>query len=262
VSEIYGPKAVMSGEILDFKKISLPFGSYCQVHEEKLPRNSLASRTIGAISLGPSGNTQGGQKFFTLNTTKVITRRSWDILPMPQSVIDRVNFIGRDQPSQSVFTDRSGNVIGNDDPSYDNYDPIMLDNNSPGEILPDAAPDHVDITGVDTEDIVIPETSPGTPVEIPGVELGGEQQQTIEINDIDISGQPEPTLVEPPRPATTRRSERQRKTTEKYAPSMSGKSYSYTQLGLTLLQDTRYKHSAEVVAAVLTQLSLKAALKQ
>ncbi len=76
VSEIYGPKALMSGEVLDFKKISLPFGSYCQVHEEKLPRNSLASRTIGAISLGPSGNTQGRQKFFTLNTSKVITRRS------------------------------------------------------------------------------------------------------------------------------------------------------------------------------------------
>ncbi len=56
----------MSGEVLDFKKISLPFGYYCQVHEEKLPRNSLASRTIGAISLGPRGNTQGGQKFFTL----------------------------------------------------------------------------------------------------------------------------------------------------------------------------------------------------
>jgi hypothetical protein len=43
---------------------------------------------------------------------------------------------------------------------------------------------------------------------------------------------------------------------------MSGKTYSYTQLGLSFLQDTRYRHSAKVVAAVLTQLSLKAALKQ
>ncbi len=43
---------------------------------------------------------------------------------------------------------------------------------------------------------------------------------------------------------------------------MLGKSYSYTQLGLTLLQDTHYKHSGEVVAAVLIQLLLKAALKQ
>jgi hypothetical protein len=60
VSEIYGPKAIMSSEVLDFKTFSLSFGSYCQVHEEKLPHNSLVNRTLGAISLGPSGNAQGG----------------------------------------------------------------------------------------------------------------------------------------------------------------------------------------------------------
>jgi hypothetical protein len=64
VSEIYGPKTIMSGNIINFKKFSHPFGSYCQVHEEKLPRNSLVSRTLRAISLGPSGNAQGGHKFF------------------------------------------------------------------------------------------------------------------------------------------------------------------------------------------------------
>ena len=37
VSEIYGPKTIMSGEIIGFKKFSLPFGTYCQIHEEKLP---------------------------------------------------------------------------------------------------------------------------------------------------------------------------------------------------------------------------------
>jgi hypothetical protein len=66
VSEIYGPKTIMSGKIIDFKKFSLPFGTYCQVHEEKLPQNSLAERTLRAISLGPSGNAQGGHKFFYL----------------------------------------------------------------------------------------------------------------------------------------------------------------------------------------------------
>jgi hypothetical protein len=43
---------------------------------------------------------------------------------------------------------------------------------------------------------------------------------------------------------------------------MSGKSYAYTQLGLLFLQDTRYMYSREVVEMVMTQLSLKAALKQ
>ncbi len=100
VSEIYGPKTIMSGKVLDFKKIPLPFGSYCQVHEEKLPCNSLVNRTLGAISLRPSGNAQGRHKFFTLNTSRVITRWSWDVIPMSKSIVDRVNFIGRDQPSQ------------------------------------------------------------------------------------------------------------------------------------------------------------------
>jgi hypothetical protein len=43
---------------------------------------------------------------------------------------------------------------------------------------------------------------------------------------------------------------------------MSGKSYAYTQLRLLFLQDTRYKYSSKVVEIVMTQLSLKAALKQ
>jgi hypothetical protein len=37
VSEIYGPNTIMSGKIIDFKKFSLPFVTYCQIHEEKLP---------------------------------------------------------------------------------------------------------------------------------------------------------------------------------------------------------------------------------
>jgi hypothetical protein len=43
---------------------------------------------------------------------------------------------------------------------------------------------------------------------------------------------------------------------------MSGKSYTYTQLSLSFLQDTTYRYSPEIVAIVMTQLSLKAALKQ
>jgi hypothetical protein len=49
---------------------------------------------------------------------------------------------------------------------------------------------------------------------------------------------------------------------EKYAPSMSGKSYAYMQLELLFLQNTCYKYSSKVVEMVMTQLSLKAALKQ
>jgi hypothetical protein len=135
VSKIYSPKTIMSGKIINFKKFSLPFGTYCQVHKEKLPRNSLADRTLGAISLGPSGNAQGGHNFFTLNTSRVITHRSWDVIPMPKSVVDRVNFIGRDQPIQPVFLDRTGNPIGDGDVDSEE-DPANPTANLPGEVIP------------------------------------------------------------------------------------------------------------------------------
>ena len=94
----------MSGKILDYKKhLSLQIGQYCQVHEEDYHRNSQNSITKGAISLGPSGNLQGGFKFMALNTGKKIVTRSWDVILMPDTVITRVNALGRDQPVQFIL---------------------------------------------------------------------------------------------------------------------------------------------------------------
>jgi hypothetical protein len=89
----------MYGDTLDFNKhLSLQLGQYCQVHEKDNPRYSQISRTKGSISLGPSGNLQGGFKFMDLNTGKKNVRRSWDVIPMPDLVIDRVNALVGDQP--------------------------------------------------------------------------------------------------------------------------------------------------------------------
>jgi hypothetical protein len=103
----------MSGETLDYKKhLSLQLGQYCQVHEEENPRNSHTARTKGAISLGPIGNLQGGFKFMALISGKNFFHRSWNVIPMPDLVIDRVNALCRDQPQHIAFTDRHGCLIG------------------------------------------------------------------------------------------------------------------------------------------------------
>jgi hypothetical protein len=116
VSDTYSPKTIMSGETLDFKKhLCLQLGQYCQVHEEDTPRNSQISRTQGAISLGSSGNFQGGFNFIALSSGKKITRRSWNVIPMPDTVIARVNTLGSDQPEYLTFTDRLGRLIGDYD---------------------------------------------------------------------------------------------------------------------------------------------------
>jgi hypothetical protein len=97
----------MSGETLNYKKhLSLQIGQYCQFNEEYNPRNSQIFRTKGPISLGPSGNMQGGFKFMDLNTGKKIARRSWDVIPITDVLIARVNALGSDQNRQMTFTDR------------------------------------------------------------------------------------------------------------------------------------------------------------
>ena len=52
------------------KHYCVPFGTYCQVHEEDGPRNSLVTCTQGAISMGPSKNRQGGHIFFHTHNSK------------------------------------------------------------------------------------------------------------------------------------------------------------------------------------------------
>ena len=95
ISKTLSPRAILTGESLDYKKhLSLQFGQYCQVHQENAPTNSQKARTKGAICMGPSGNRQGGYKFMSIWLTKKITGRVWDVIPMPDIVIDRVNELG------------------------------------------------------------------------------------------------------------------------------------------------------------------------
>ena len=104
ILDTLSPKTILSGKTLDYKKhLRLPIGQYCQVHKEDNPRNSLHPCTKGAISLGPSGNLQGGYKFMALSTGHKIIRHSWDVIPMPDTVIARVNALGHDQPEQLIF---------------------------------------------------------------------------------------------------------------------------------------------------------------
>ena len=47
-----------------------------------------------------------------LNSGKKISRRNWDLIPMPYTVIARVNTLGSNQTKLITFTDRYGRLIG------------------------------------------------------------------------------------------------------------------------------------------------------
>jgi hypothetical protein len=67
--------------------------------------------------MGPSGNLSGGQCFLALDTGKLIVRNCWKELPIPLTVIDHVNVLGRTERSMLVFTDCLGCVIGDYTPT-------------------------------------------------------------------------------------------------------------------------------------------------
>ncbi len=116
----YPPSAIMSGTQLHMSQLQLKFGSYCQVVEDVTPRNSLAAHTRGVISMGPSGNLSGGQRFLALDTGKMIVRNHWKELPMPLAFIDRVNVLGHAERSLLVFTDCLGRDVGDYTPNVGN----------------------------------------------------------------------------------------------------------------------------------------------
>jgi hypothetical protein len=100
----------------------------------------------------------------SLTSGKRIAQRTWDIIPMPQTVIDRVNKLGKDQPEQFIFTDRKGRLIGDIElPSSDEDDDLTHDY-------------HAEIPGVDRGESETPQEveakEPGTPIiDEPGIEI-------------------------------------------------------------------------------------------
>ncbi|KAG7353002.1 reverse transcriptase RNA-dependent DNA polymerase [Nitzschia inconspicua] len=73
----------------------------------------MRQRTLGAICLGPTGNSQGGHYFMSLTSGERIVRHKWTSLPMPAEAIARVSHIGRRQgmPSSLTFSNRHGAEI-------------------------------------------------------------------------------------------------------------------------------------------------------
>ena len=68
--------------------------------------------TRGDICMGSSINKQGGFKFMTLGLMKKVARQRWDAIPMPDTVIERVNTLGQVQTNDIEFLDNNKHPIG------------------------------------------------------------------------------------------------------------------------------------------------------
>ena len=273
ISDQYSPNAILAGEVVHFKYYSMPFGTYCQIHKKEGPQNSLAARMQGAISLGLSGNRQGGHKFLSLISSHVVTRRLWTILPMPNNVIEWVDSLGRDQPLQLSFQDHYGvDVFDEEVPvnvSHPSSTPV--DYEIPGNIAKIPKISRVDAAD-DQQNDIIPK--------IPGVDAADEQQngitQDVGVDDFEIMPSdpvplpPELPLVSAVTPALAveqgvRRSTAVRQSVHRYEPSMTDKRYGYTSVQqqkyehvFTLMEEEAPEFDPQVVEFIFTQLTLKA----
>lgn len=115
------PREMFLGRKTDYKKdIRIGFGDYVQVDSLHSTRNDMTPRTLGAISIGPVGNLQGSVRFFLLESESTVVRDKWYSIPMPQSVIDRMNEIAcRDKFIVSVENDKQRRLTYRPAPLYE-----------------------------------------------------------------------------------------------------------------------------------------------
>ena len=81
---------------VDYNDLKYEFGQYVQLHVTEKLTNTMKSRTIGAIVLGPR-RIQGQYNYMSLETGEKIDGRVVVILPITDDVINRVEALGQAQ---------------------------------------------------------------------------------------------------------------------------------------------------------------------
>ena len=101
-SQTMSPRTILMGHHIEYAThCQLEFGEYVQTHEEH--DNSMQPQTIGALSLCPTGNVQGGYFLFSLTTGCVLNHNCWTQLPMPNEVINWVHHMARQEKANSTL---------------------------------------------------------------------------------------------------------------------------------------------------------------
>ena len=73
ISDHLSPRTLVTGTTLTFKNYCrVPFGTYCQTHDEPKHTYAPTSRTTGAIAMNAQGNKQGGYNLLSLNTGRLL----------------------------------------------------------------------------------------------------------------------------------------------------------------------------------------------
>jgi hypothetical protein len=104
ISSVFSPRKLLVQWRMDYSKHCrvLP-GTYCKVHDEASPSNTMTPRTHKVTAMGPTGNLQGMVKFFCLNTGRILKQQSFTALHMPDRVIKHANPTGLRKKQGQAF---------------------------------------------------------------------------------------------------------------------------------------------------------------
>jgi hypothetical protein len=202
ISNTLSPQAIVTGLSPNADKYCrITFGSYAQVHADNSQHsnNAMISQTVGAISLGPTGNIQGTYKLMSLLTGKIIKARSFTPLPMPEDVVKQVERMGAFN-----YSSENENTPLNPVAAYEGYQPpdeeddISLASSNYSKIsqseLNDIRVENQKDTKVD-DDSFIPETVVSEmciPIDAPA-ERSDEGQQIQGVDEDNNNNQPHDT---------------------------------------------------------------------
>ena len=172
VSETLSPCKIVYRHKLDFAKhCKSPFGTYCEVHDELAPTNTMVTRSTPAIVLSPTGSLQGTYKFLSLATGKKVKRCAFTPYPMPDSVIKKVEAYGKSTALPGIF-------------DFANRNGMLFEWNEEMDEFPEGI--------VDVEDVVL---YPSLAAEHPGVVLGRDQPLPLTEEELFPQGQAEDAMA-------------------------------------------------------------------
>ena len=105
---------ILEGIVLDCNLyFQVIFGEYAHTYESTT--NITNFRTVGVIALGPTGNLQGGVRFFSLVSGKILQRvkKDYTLLKIPEDAIRRLLTMEKNSVDSLHFGDRNNIDLDN-----------------------------------------------------------------------------------------------------------------------------------------------------
>jgi hypothetical protein len=145
ISNEYSPREIILRWQLRWDKhCRHQFGSYGQAYDDpsSTQTNTQQATSRDVICLGPTGNMQGSYYFIDLNTKAVIKRRRFQELPVPDSVIKKVETWGRRDKQTALVEDNAPEPIQAPFPEIPAETPgVEIEANVPALVTPPPPPE-------------------------------------------------------------------------------------------------------------------------